>query len=161
MQININFAESKKDFLFTKILFIEYARSLNFSLSFQNFEKELDTLPGKYTMPEGCIILARDNLDPIGCIGMRPLDNRTCEIKRLYLKPDYRGNGLGKILAKKILEYCLEMEYIKVYLDTTSRMESALSIYKSLGFIETSPYYENPLPDVIFFELNLLNKNLN
>ena len=89
---------------------------------------------------------------------MRPLDGITCEIKRLYIKPDYRGFGLGKLLTKKVLEYCIERGYIKVFLDTTSSMESAINIYKSLGFLETSPYYNNPLSNVIFFELNLDNE---
>ena len=88
---------------------------------------------------------------------MRPFDNISCEIKRLYLKPLYRGFGLGKILTEKVLEYCRKREYIKAYLDTTARMESAINIYKSLGFIETSPYYNNPLSDVRYFELNLVD----
>ena len=121
-------------------------------------DKELENIPGKYKKPDGCIILACKNSDSIGCVGMRPLDGITCEIKRLYIKPDYRGFGLGKLLTKKVLEYCIERGYIKVFLDTTSSMESAINIYKSLGFLETSPYYNNPLSNVIFFELNLDNE---
>jgi len=158
MKINIKFATSKSDYFNAKKLFIEYSNSLDFSLSFQDFDKELENIPGKYKKPDGCIILAWKNSDSIGCVGMRPLDNITCEIKRLYLKPDYRGFGLGKLLTKKVLEYCVERGYIKVFLDTTSSMESAINIYKSLGFLETSPYYNNPLSDVIFFELNLDNE---
>ena len=158
MKIKIQFAQSEKDYYTTKILFKEYANSLDFSLSFQDFDKELENIPGKYKKPDGCIILACKNSDSIGCVGMRPLDGITCEIKRLYIKPDYRGFGLGKLLTKKVLEYCIERGYIKVFLDTTSSMESAINIYKSLGFLETSPYYNNPLSNVIFFELNLDNE---
>ncbi len=89
---------------------------------------------------------------------MRPIDGHKCEIKRLYLKPNYRGLGLGMLLTKKIISYSKERKYVKAYLDTTSKMKKAISIYKSLGFVEISPYYNNPLPDVIFFELNLENK---
>ena len=158
MKFKIKFAESKKDFFNAKQLFKEYSDSLEFSLSFQNIDKELDNLPGKYSKPDGCIILAWDNFDSIGCIGMRPIDGLKCEIKRLYLKPNYRGLGLGMLLTKKIISYSKERKYVKAYLDTTSKMKKAISIYKSLGFVEISPYYNNPLPDVIFFELNLENK---
>ena len=157
MNIKMEFTQNKKDYAKAKVLFKEYANSLDFSLSFQNFDKELENIPGKYSKPDGCIILLRDNFDYVGCIGMRPFDNISCEIKRLYLKPLYRGFGLGKTLTEKVLEYCRKREYKKVYLDTTTRMKSAINIYKSLGFIETSPYYNNPLADVRYFELNLVN----
>ena len=101
MKIKIEFAQSEKDYYKTKILFKEYANSLDFSLSFQDFEKELQNIPGKYANPDGCIILVWDNLNSVGCIAMRPLDNITCEIKRLYLKPSYRGFGFGKLLTEK------------------------------------------------------------
>ena len=157
MKINIEFAQRKKDYVNARALFKEYANSLDFSLSFQDIDKELENIPGKYAKPYGCIILVSDNLDSVGCIGMRPLDKITCEIKRLYLKPSYRGFGLGRLLTEKVLEYCREREYIKVYLDTTTGMKSAIKIYESLGFIKTSPYYYNPLSNVIYFELNLVN----
>jgi len=157
MKIKIAFAKTQKDYFNAKVLFKEYAKSLDFSLSFQDIDKELENIPGKYENPNGCIILVWDNLDTVGCVGMRPLENNSCEIKRLYLKPSYRGFGLGKILTEKVIEYCRKSGYIKVYLDTTTRMEPAINIYKSLGFVETSPYYNNPLTDVIFFELNLCN----
>lgn len=158
MKFKIKFAETKKDFFNAKQLFKEYSDSLNFSLSFQNIDNELDNIPGKYSKPNGCIILAWDNFTPIGCIGMRPLDELTCEIKRLYLKPNYRGLGLGRLLTKNIIAYSRKREYLKACLDTTSKMKKAISIYKSLGFVEISAYYNNPLPDVIFFELNLQKK---
>tara|TARA_Y100001970_G_C14250607_1_gene871540 strand:- start:1694 stop:2167 length:474 start_codon:yes stop_codon:yes gene_type:complete len=157
MKIRIKFAENKSDFFNARLLFKEYSDSLDFSLSFQNFEKELENIPGKYSKPHGCIILALDNFDSVGCIGMRPLGKFSCEIKRLYLKPAYRGLGLGKVLAEKIIEYSIERKYTKVFLDTTTKMKEAIKIYKSLGFAETSPYYNNPLHDVIFFELKLEN----
>jgi len=156
MGIRINYAKSTKDFDKTKILFMEYAESLDFSLSFQNFEDEIECVPGKYQKPDGCIILAWEKLDCIGCVCMRPLNDTSCEIKRLYVKPTFRGRGLGQLMTRKIIRYSKERNYTKILLDTITSMKTAIKIYKSLGFVETEPYYNNPLPDVVFFELNLI-----
>ena len=157
MTIRINFAESTKDFISAKNLFLEYAESLDFSLSFQNFEEEIECIPGKYKTPNGCIILAWETSDCIGCVCMRPLNDFSCEIKRLYVRPPHRGIGIGRLMTKRIIRYCREKEYTKIHLDTTTGMQSAIKLYKSIGFVETEPYYNNPLPNVIYFELDLIN----
>ena len=104
MSVRIDFAHSPADFDNARKLFIDYAESLGFSLSFQGFEDELEHLPGKYAAPEGCILLAWDELDCVGCAGLRPLSDDVCEMKRLYVKPLYRGTGLGQLLGEKIVQ---------------------------------------------------------
>ena len=156
MSVRIDFADSVNDFDIARNLFIDYAESLEFSLSFQGFEQELEHLPGKYAAPGGCILLAWDELDCVGCAGMRPLSDNVCEMKRLYVKPVYRGTGLGRLLAEKIVQLGREKKYSRMQLDTLNSMHSAVELYKSLGFIETDPYYKNPHPEVLFFELNLM-----
>ena len=102
MSVQIDFAHNPADFDNARKLFIDYAKSLGFSLSFQCFEDELEHLPGKYAAPEGCILLAWDDLDCVGCAGLRPLSDDVCEMKRLYVKPLYRGTGLGRLLAENL-----------------------------------------------------------
>jgi len=156
MSVRIDFAHSPADFDNARKLFIDYAESLGFSLSFQGFEDELEHLPGKYAAHEGCILLAWDELDCIGCVGLRPLSDDVCEMKRLYVKPLYRGTGLGRLLAKKIVQLGIEKKkYTRMQLDTLNSMQSAVGLYKSLGFVETDQYYNNPHPEVVFFELTL------
>ena len=156
MSFRIDFADSVTDFDVARNLFIDYAESLEFSLSFQGFEEELEHLPGKYAAPGGCILLAWDDLDCVGCAGMRPLSDNVCEMKRLYVKPVYRGTGLGRLLAEKIVQLGREKKYSRMQLDTLNSMHSAVGLYKSLGFVETDQYYNNPHPEVVFFELNLV-----
>ena len=156
MSFRIDFADSVTDFDVARNLFIDYAESLEFSLSFQGFEEELQHLPGKYAAPYGCILLAWDELDCVGCAGMRPLSHNVCEMKRLYVKPVSRGTGLGRLLAEKIIQFGREKKYSKMQLDTLKSMHSAVELYKSLGFVETDQYYNNPHPEVVFFELNLV-----
>ena len=155
MSVNISFAETKSDFENTRKLFLEYAETLGFSLCFQGFDEELDNLPGKYSAPDGCILLAWDELDCVGCVGLRPLSDTVCEIKRLYVRPVYRGTGLGRSLAEKVLCFSNDNKYSKIMLDTLSSMKSAQALYKSLGFSKTEPYYDNPHPDVVYFEMEL------
>ena len=156
MSFRIDFADCVTDFDVARNLFIDYAESLEFSLSFQGFEEELEHLPGKYAAPGGCILLAWDDLDCVGCAGMRPLSDNVCEMKRLYVKPVYRGTGLGRLLAEKIVQLGREKKYSRMQLDTLNSMHSAVGLYKSLGFVETDQYYNNPHPEVVFFELNLV-----
>ena len=155
MSVRIDFAQSPADFDDARKLFIDYAESLGFSLSFQGFEDELGHLPGKYAAPKGCIFLAWDELDCVGCAGLRPLSDYVCEMKRLYVKPLYRGTGLGRLLAEKIVQLGINKKYTRMQLDTLDSMQSAVGLYKSLGFVETDQYYNNPHPEVVFFELTL------
>jgi len=98
---------------------------------------------------------AWDELDCVGCVGLRPLSDDVCEMKRLYVKPLYRGTGLGRLLAEKIVQLGIDKKYTRMQLDTLNSMQSAVGLYKSLGFVETDQYYNNPHPEVGFFELTL------
>ena len=155
MSIRIDFAESTIDFDKARQLFLEYADSLGFSLCFQGFEEELENLPGKYASPDGCILLAWDELECVGCVGLRPLNQNVCEMKRLYVKPAFRRSGLGRFLAEKIVQQGSQKNYVRMQLDTLSSMKYAMKLYRSLGFVETDPYYNNPHPEVVFFEITL------
>ena len=160
MPLRINFAEDQRDFDTARLLFLEYAETLGFSLCFQDFDEELENLPGKYALPNGCILLAWDELDCVGCVSLRPLSDSVSEMKRLYVKPAYRGTGLGRLLAENILKFAIESNYSKILLDTLSSMESAQGLYRSLGFAETVSYYHNPHPEVVFFEKILKDTKL-
>ena len=158
MPLRVNLAEGQSDFDIARLLFLEYAKTLGFSLYFQGFDEEVENLPGKYALPNGCILLAWDELDCVGCVGLRPLSDTISEMKRLYVKPAYRGTGLGRLLAEKIFKFAIESNYSKIMLDTLSSMESAQGLYRSLGFAETAPYYDNPHPEVVFFEFDFNNQ---
>jgi ribosomal protein S18 acetylase RimI-like enzyme len=134
-----------------RALFTEYAASIDIELSFQQFERELAELPGKYAPPAGRLLLAWDGETSAGCIALRPLDEKRCEMKRLYVRPAYRGSGLGRLLAKRVIEEAQLAGYEAIYLDTLPSMEQAISLYRSLGFIPTEPYCHNPVPGALFF----------
>lgn len=139
-----------------KQLFLEYAQSLNFSLHFQKFQKELDELPGVYSPPKGLLCLALVNEKPSGCIALKPLEERICEMKRLYVRPEFRGIGIGKGLAIHLITRARELSYHKMRLDTISTMKEAITLYQSLGFYEIEPYYNNPVEGVHYMEINLI-----
>jgi ribosomal protein S18 acetylase RimI-like enzyme len=140
-----------------RALFTEYGASLGFSLCFQSFEQELASLPGKYAPPAGRLLLARSaNGNFLGCVALRPLDNRTCEMKRLFTRPEARGAGVGKALVDAIIAAAREIGYARMRLDTVpSVMGSAVKMYRGLGFREIPPYTENPVAGAIFMELEL------
>ena len=138
-----------------KQLFLEYAQSLNFSLCFQNFQKELDELPGIYSPPKGLLCLALVNGKPAGCIALKPLEDKVCEMKRLYVRPEFRGLGVGKGLAIHLINRAKELAYHKMRLDTISTMKEAIALYRSLGFYEIEPYYYNPVEGAHYMEINL------
>lgn len=131
-------------------IFREYAASLGVDLCFQNFEDEVSRLPGDYAEPRGTLILARVDGDAAGCCALRPLDNvdypNACEMKRLYVRPQFRGLGLGRRLAETILDAARRRGYACVLLDTLSDMEAARALYEDLGFEDIPPYYHNPIP---------------
>ncbi len=148
-------ASSETELSDARELFTEYAASLGFSLSFQGFEAELATLPGRYAPPGGCILLARAPEGLAGCVAMRALDARTCEMKRLFVRPAFLGRGCGRLLAEAIVREARAAGYERMRLDTVPAMEAALGLYHSLGFRDIAPYTENPLPGARFLELHL------
>jgi GNAT superfamily N-acetyltransferase len=136
-------------------LFREYAEWLNVDLCFQGFDAELATLPGRYAPPDGRLLLARDAGAAVGCIGLRRVDATTGEVKRLYVRPEARGHGLGGELARRVIAAAREIGYRRLVLDTLAPMAEARSLYGALGFREIPAYYANPLPGVIYMELVL------
>jgi ribosomal protein S18 acetylase RimI-like enzyme len=139
-----------------RALFVEYAQSLNFNLCFQSFERELKDLPGDYRVPAGRLVLARIDGRPAGCVALRRLDPRICELKRLYVRPEFRGHRLGKQLTDHVLDEARRAGYSTVRLDTISgAMDRAIELYRAIGFKEISPYYSNPIPNALYMELSL------
>lgn len=136
-------------------LFVEYAEALGFSLCFQGFDKELETLPGDYAPPGGRLLLANEGEESVGCIGLRPLDAERCEIKRLYVRPVYRGKGLGRRLTESAIAAARKIGYRRVLLDTLPTMREARALYASLGFTVCAPCYDNTCASSDCFELKL------
>jgi putative acetyltransferase len=137
-------------------LFEEYAASLDIDLCFQDFESELETLPGGYGPPEGTIIVAISDGEPAGCVALRRIEKDTCEMKRLYVKPEHRGKGIGRALAGAVIECAREMGYASIKLDTLESMTEANALYVSLGFTECARYRHNPCEHPVYMELSLL-----
>ncbi|HWH55725.1 MAG TPA: GNAT family N-acetyltransferase [Gaiellaceae bacterium] len=138
-----------------RALFLEYAESLGFDLGFQDFEAELRGLPGEYAPPGGVLLLARVAKEAVGCVGLRPLAPETCEMKRLYVRPEARAGGAGRALAEAVIEVGRELGYRRMRLDTVPTMTAARALYRSLGFREIEPYRFNPIPGTSFMELDL------
>lgn len=153
--ITIQAADFPNDLVTVRDLFREYAESLGIDLGFQDFEAELATLPGKYQHPAGRVMLALKDSDVVGCVALRPIDGKTCEMKRLYVRPSCRGEQLGRKLATRICQEAREAGYAKICLDTLPSMASAKQIYFDLGFKTTEPYVFNPIPDALFLALEL------
>ena len=139
-----------------KNLVIEYTKKLGRDLTFQNIDAELENLAQKYTEPEGALLVVIDTKGNVG--GMiayhRHSENR-CEMKRLYVKPDFRGAKLGEQLIQKILERAKQEGYKEMVLDTILPLQSAIHLYKKFGFVECEPYYNNPMDDVIYMKKKL------
>lgn len=138
-------------------MFEEYAAGLGISLCFQNFDRELANLPGDYAPPDGRLLLAKEGDQLAGCIAMRKLEPGVCEMKRLFLRPSYRGRGLGRILVESIIDEARRLGYTHMRLDTLpGRMDQAIGLYQSIGFVEIEPYYENPVEGAKFMQLQLV-----
>jgi putative acetyltransferase len=149
-------AESLQHIAAVRELFLEYARSLNFSLCFQSFEVELAELPGDYAPPRGRLLLAAQNSQPAGCVALRPLDLHVCEMKRLYVRPAFRGRTLGRVLAQRVIAEARAIGYKRMRLDTVEPvMQTAVAMYRNLGFREIAPYCTNPIEGALYLELSL------
>ena len=150
-------ATTASDIQQARELFQEYESSLKISLCFQNFEQELANLPGDYAPPRGRLLLAREFDELMGCIALRPLGPTTCEMKRLFVRAEYRDRGLGRVLVEAIIEEARKIGYTHMRLDTIAdRMERAIALYRSIGFVEIPPYRQNPVDTATFMELDLL-----
>lgn len=143
------------DLMAIKNLFQEYADSLDFELDFQDFREELESLPGKYALPLGTILVAKENGETVGCVAVRPLGEEICEMKRLYVKDAHRGRKLGRELAVVVIEEAKRLGYKAMRLDTVEAMKEASALYRSLGFQPIDAYCYNPLPGAMYFELKL------
>lgn len=136
-------------------LFLEYADSLGLDFCFQNFQQELAELPGTYAPPDGRLLVAVTDGQPIGCVALRKLEDGICEMKRLYVQASFRGHGIGRQLADAIIQEARGIGYQKMRLDSLGSLKEASALYRSLGFVETPPYCFNPLPGAVFMELTL------
>jgi GNAT superfamily N-acetyltransferase len=148
-------AETVNHYEQARILFAQYADSLSFDLDFQGFSEELDTLPGEYAPPAGCILLAVVSGRFIGCVALRAIDASTCEMKRLFVVPKYRQKGAGKNLALAVIDEAQKLGYSKMRLDTVASMKTANALYASLGFKPIEAYTYNPLEGAAYYELAL------
>lgn len=149
-------AETEADLDAARRLFRAYVESLDFDLDFQDFEDEMASLPGPYAAPDGTILLAEVNGEPVGVVAVQPLDDEdACEMKRLYVMPECRNQGIGRALASAIVEKARELGYDVMRLDTVASMTAARRLYQSLGFEERDAYYHNPLADAVYMERSL------
>ena len=148
-------AVSAADLQCVRLLFEEYAASLEVSLCFQGFDHELSSLPGAYGPPTGRLLLARVEGQPAGCVALRRIGPGVCEMKRLFVRPGHQGSGLGRRLATAIIDEARRAGYVTMKLDTLPTMKAALGLYESLGFQDASPYTHNPIEGARFMELAL------
>jgi len=153
----IETAATDADFELARTLFLEYAAGLGIDLCFQGFEEELARMAEMYGPPGGRLMLARaeESGETVGCVGLRRLDEATAEMKRMYVRPAFRGRGIGRALAIALQEAAREIGYERVRLDTLPTMAEAQTLYRSLGFVEIAPYYANPVPGTRYLELAL------
>ena len=155
MAASIAEARGERDVADCRALFEEYQRDLGVDLCFQGFAEELATLPGHYAAPRGRLLIARDAGQAVGCVALRPLGDADCEMKRMYVRPSHRGSGLGRALAERIVAEGRALGYRQMKLDTLPRLAAAMSLYRSLGFIETARYNDNPVSGVRYLALDL------
>lgn len=157
--IRIASANGSEDMNAVRELFKEYAGALNVDLCFQDFEQELAVLPGEYATPCGCLLLATVSGEIAGCCALRRLDGvdytNACEMKRLYVRPQFRGMGLGRRLAETILDQARQAAFSCVLLDTLDDMEAARALYDELGFEDIPPYYFNPIAGAHYLKADL------
>lgn len=148
--------ESVEQVAIVRELFLEYEQSLGFSLCFQSFDKELAGLPGDYAPPDGRLWLAMFESQAAGCVALHKIEPGICEMKRLYVPPQFRGKGLGRALAERVIADARQIGYKTLRLDTVEpMMQAAVAMYRQLGFREIEPYRENPIEGALYMELQL------
>ena len=157
--ISLRPAQFPEDLQTVRALFLDYQSELGIDLCFQGFEAELAELPGAYSPPAGTLLLACVDGEPAGCCAMRPLFNtdhlNACEMKRLFVRPAFRGFGLGRMLVERILSDGQLAGYTTMLLDTLSDMETARALYQEMGFVEVAPYYHSPIPGAHYLKVDL------
>jgi len=155
MTLRIAEARWPDDRATVEALFREYVASLAEDISFQRVDDELAGLPGKYARPGGVVLIARDGGQAAAAVAYRMVEPGVCEMKRLYVRPVFRGSGLGRELANELIEDARTQGYRTMLLDTLASMQSARALYRDLGFVPVAPYYDNPLPGVMYMALEL------
>lgn len=156
MKVVIRDARPGANFAVARELLDEYGRWIGIDLGFQDFSRELDSLPGEYGPPRGVFLLAWCNNIAAGCVALRPLQDDRCEMKRLFVRERWKGEGLGRRLAEAIIDRARQLGYRAMRLDTLPNMTAAIALYRSLGFRESEPYRFNPVEGTLFFELDLV-----
>lgn len=154
MKIEVKEAYEQIDVI--RQLFLEYSNHLQIDLEFQSFQEELAALPGKYSYPKGRLYVITVDGEIGGCVGLRPFDTHTGEMKRLYIRPQFQGRGLGRQLAEQMIIDARKIGYHTLLLDTLPTMHTAIALYEKLGFTDTSAYYNNPIEGTRYFKLPLL-----
>ena len=157
--VSITQAQSPPQITQIRELFLEYAQSLGFSLCFQSFDQELTGLPGDYAPPDGRLLLMEYEGQPAGCVALHKLEAGSCEMKRLYIRSAFRGKGLGRVLAERVINEARAIGYHRLRLDTVEPvMKNAVALYRLLGFREIAPYRTNPIAGALYMELDLTPK---
>jgi ribosomal protein S18 acetylase RimI-like enzyme len=154
--VTITRVSSADDLAAVRTLFREYAATLDVDLDYQGFQQEVAALPGDYAPPRGCLLLATAARDALACVGVRPLDPDRCEMKRLYVRPQARGTGLGRRLAVAAIDFGRGAGFRAMRLDTLPSMTSAQTLYRALGFRSIAPYRASPVAGTLFMELDLV-----
>lgn len=151
----ISEAKTRRQTSAAEALIREYAASPGIDLGFESFEQQMAEFPGAYSRPDGRLLLAIENGDAIGVVALRRLSEGICEMKRMYVKPEFRGKGIGRMLAERLIEEARQIGYSRMRLDSRSRLKQAVSLYQSLGFKKIGPYRFNPHKDAVYMELKL------
>jgi len=153
--LKISPATAARDIEDARILFGEYSGLVAEALRFQNFDQELEALPGAYAPPGGAMLIARDGDTAAGCVALRRIDAGTGEMKRMYVREQFRGSGLGRRLAVAVIDVAKQQGYKRLVLDTLPKLAAAIALYRDLGFRETGPYLASPTPGALCFELRI------